>query len=250
MAKARASGALSAISRALGSVRWAFMPLGLFALLAVGIHAGADTVSERLLWVTDRIAEAWDHAVGSFDLTSGLVGAISFAARTRVARGLALCWELACDVALALPALGYDEKPPSSIRSEADWRGQLRRVVKNPTTLRVLRPIETAAFALAGACAVAKMVQGALYLDLRSLAGEDVASPIARFAAVLAIGAVGVALGLRALQRALEHADERSETEARTPATRLTAGLIGSAIALPLALAAFVDASPVLAFFR
>src|SRR2546421_12607555 len=108
MADANASrGALTAISRGLGSVRWLFMPLGLFALLAVGIHVAADTVCERLLWVSDRLAEGWDHLWASFDWTSSLVGAFSFAARTRMSRGSALCWELAADLALALPALGY-----------------------------------------------------------------------------------------------------------------------------------------------
>jgi hypothetical protein len=73
---------------------------------------------------------------------------------------------------------------------------------------------------------------------------------LARFGGLLALGAVAASLGLRALQRALEHADSRSESEGRTPMSRVTVGLIGSAIALPLALAAVLDASPVLSFFR
>jgi hypothetical protein len=158
---AHSRGALTAISRALGSARWAFLPLGIFALLAVGIHGAADTVCDRLLWVADRLAEAFDHAMGHFDLTAPLVGAFSFAARTRVARALALCWELAADFCLALPALGFRERTAVPGR-EPLWRGLLRRSFHKPTTLRLIRPLETAAFVLAGACAVAKMVQAAL----------------------------------------------------------------------------------------
>jgi len=230
-------------------MRWAFLPLGIFALLAVGIHGSADTVCDRLLWVADRIAEAFDHAMGTFDLTAPLVGAFSFAARTRVARALALVWELSADVVVALPALGFEERAAAELRPEQRWRALLHRTFTRPTTLRVLRPLETLAFALAGTCAVAKMVQAELYLGLHDFL-DTAASPLARFVALLALGAVGASLGLRALQRALEHADSRSELVARTSATRLTAGLLGSALVLPLALAALLDASPVFSFFR
>lgn len=250
MAQAAAqTGAFPALSRTLGAFRWAFLPLGLFALLAVGIHAAADTVCERLLWLADRVSEGFDHAAATFDLTSPLVGAISFSARTRVARGIALVWELAADGVIALPALGFRERERVLARDPDGWKSVLQRIVKRPTTLRLFRPAQTAAFALAGACAVAKMVQAQLYLDARGLLGEG-ASPLARFVALLALGAVGAALGIRAVQRALQHADARSELEARTRATRFTAGLIGSMLVLPLAVAALVDASPVLGFFR
>lgn len=248
---AKTHGALVAVSLGLGNLRWLFLPLGLFALLAVGIHVAADTVCDRLLWVADRCTEAWDHAMATFDLTSPLVGAISFSARTRLARGIALLWELAADLVVALPALGYHENQrPLGLRDPDGWKSLLERMVTRPTTLRIFRPVETLAFALAGACAVAKMVQAELYLDLRGLFGDGGASPVARFSALLALGAVGAALGIRAVQRALQHADARSELDARTRATRFTVGLIGSMLVLPLAVAAIVDGAPLLGFFR
>ena len=37
---------LEGVSRFFGAFRWAFMPLGLFALVAVGVHAAADVVDD------------------------------------------------------------------------------------------------------------------------------------------------------------------------------------------------------------
>jgi hypothetical protein len=229
----------------LAKLRWAFMPLGLTALLAVGIHAAADTVCERLLFAVDRFAAGFDHLAGQLDFTAGLVGAISFAARTRVARGVTLCWELAADLVLALPALGYRER----IIVES-WKALATRALQAPTTLRVTRPLQTAAFALAGACAVARMVQATTYLTLLHALSGGHASAAARALAVLVVGAIAVALGIRAVRRSLESADLRSREDLHRPEERILVGLIGSALCLPLAVAALLQASPLLAFFR
>lgn len=229
----------------LAKLRWAFMPLGLAALLAVGIHAAADTVCERLLFAVDRFAEGWDHAAGQLDLTAGLVGAISFAARTRVARGVTLCWELGADVVLALPALGYRERPGAE-----GWKALATRAIESPTTLRWTRPLQTAAFVLAGACAVARMLESTVHLELLHLLQEAHAAAAARALAVLAVGAIAAALGSRAIRRSLEHADVRSREDVHRPEDRLFLGLMGSALCLPLAVAAVLQASPLLAFFR
>ena len=229
----------------LAKLRWAFMPLGLTALLAVGIHAAADTVCERLLFAVDRFAEGFDHLAGQLDFTAGLVGAISFAARTRVARGVTLCWELCADVVLALPALGYRER----LGSES-WKALATRAIETPTTLRLTRPLQTAAFALAGACAVARMLQAETYLTLHHALDRGHASAAARALAVLAVGAIAVALGVRAVRRSLEHADVHSREDVHRPEDRVLLGLMGSALCLPLAVAAVLQASPLLAFFR
>ncbi len=46
--------AITGVSRALAAFRWIFMPLGLFALIAVGVHAGADVIDDVLA----RLGEA------------------------------------------------------------------------------------------------------------------------------------------------------------------------------------------------
>ena len=50
--------ALTRISSFFGHFRWLFMPLGLTALICVGIHAAADTVDDRLLTLVQAL-DAW-----------------------------------------------------------------------------------------------------------------------------------------------------------------------------------------------
>ena len=119
---AQSSGPLSGLSRFIGGFRWAFMPLGLLALIAVGVHAAADTLDERLLSLVDMLDAAFDRLVGASTLTEGWVDLISLEERTQIARGLALAWELSVDLVLALPALGYRE---SKRTEEEPWRKYL-----------------------------------------------------------------------------------------------------------------------------
>jgi len=59
-----------------------------------------------------------------------------------------------------------------------------------------------------------------------------------------------VTLGWRAVLRNLQHADTASEQNVRSRWQALSYGLVGSMVAVPLALAAALDASPVLSFLR
>ncbi len=249
----------SGLSGLLGHFRWLFMPLGLVALVAVGIHAAADTVDDKLLWAVDRAQAGWDSFWGQWDWASRLVSPLGLSARTRLARGFTLLWELGADWVLALPAFGYREsdapQPSSSVfrtmlPRPAGWKHLFQRWFTRPTVMRWTRPWCTAAMALAGACAVAQMVQGELYLGLRGETSEALAGPVARFAAVLTLGLVAVSLGWRAVLRSVQHADAESEDPTRVGAERVLAGLVGSLWVLPLAVAALLDASPVLSFFR
>nr|WP_228530928.1 MULTISPECIES: hypothetical protein [Myxococcaceae] len=234
------------------------MPLGLAALVAVGVHAAADTLDDRLLAVADAVDAAFDAVVGRFELTHGLVDLVALEERTTFARALTLLWELAADAVLLLPLLRYREPelgsrdPWRSLRapSRGSWRELLKRIKAQPTPLRIVLPLGTAAVVLAGACTAARLVEGTVYLSWRGLLG-DRASHL--FAQLLAIGAlVGVlaSLGWRAVYRNLEYADARVAAPAGSNAERLSRGLIACALVAPLALAALLDASPVLSFFR
>jgi hypothetical protein len=251
---------LGKLSHLLGNFRWLFMPLGLFALVAVGIHVAADRVDDRILWAVDRLDAAWDSFWGQWDLTSFLVNVISLERRTRFAHGVTLCWELLADMVLALPALGYREQRPapdlptssvfrSILPRPAGWRGTFRKLFSKPTTLRWTRPLCTAAMALAGSCSLAQMVQGTVFLSLRSHFGDDVAGPSSRMAAVLALGGAAVCLGWRAVLRSLQHADNRSD-EFRSRLDAIRVGLLGTLVVTPLAVLAVLEASPVLSFFQ
>jgi hypothetical protein len=240
-------GPLTALSRLLGHFRWAFMPLGLLALLAVGVHAAADTLDDRLLAVVDLADATFDRVVGRYSLTDSLVDLLSLERRTTLARFLALAWELAVDMVLALPALGYREE----LASQRDtWRAVLVRSLRRPTTMRWIRPLATALVAVAGACTVARLVQGTVYLSWRELLGDGVADVVARGFALAALVGLLWRLGWRAVLRNLQHADAASESHARGFARALAYGLPGSALVVPLALAAALDASPLLSFVR
>jgi hypothetical protein len=256
----RPSPPLSGLSRFIGGFRWAFMPLGLLALIAVGVHAAADTLDDRILSLVDLVDAAFDRLVGSSTVTEGLVELISLEQRSTIARALALGWELYVDLVLALPALGYRES--TATQEQEPWRKYLQqdtrptwrllfaRSLRNPTTLRWTRPLATAAVVLAGACAVARLVQGTVYLSWRELMGEGASDMAARGLAIAALVGILATLGWRAVLRNLQHADTVSEEQVRSRMQALSLGLAGSALAVPLALAALLDASPVLSFLR
>ena len=247
------------VSRFLGGFRWAFMPLGLLALVAVGVHSAADTLDDRLVAVVDRADAAFDALVGRYDVTAPMVEWVSLELRTRIARALALAWELAADLVLALPALGYREArapvPAEAWRAamgqapaRPSWKALWTRCLRRPTPMRWLRPLATAAVVLAGACAVARLIQGTVYLSWRDLMGDAVADGMARGLALGALVGVLATLGWRAVLRNLQHAD--AACEARGGKGAFGRGLVGCAVVVPLAVAAVVDASPVLSFLR
>ncbi|RKG82202.1 hypothetical protein D7W79_03315 [Corallococcus exercitus] len=253
------SSFLTDVSRFLGAFRWTFMPLGLLALVAVGVHAAADTLDDRLLTAVDRMDSAFDAWVGQFPATASLVDWVSLETRTRLARALALCWELAADLLLALPALGYRETEAArpvepwqpvtaSASASSSWKALLRRCLRRPTPMRWVRPLATTGVVLAGACTVARLVQGTVYLSWRPLFGDVPADWAARGLAVAALCGVSVSLGWRAVLRNLQHAD--AACDAAGPRRAWSRGLVGCLLVAPLGLAAVWDAAPVLSFLR
>jgi hypothetical protein len=255
---AASSGPITAFSRFLGHFRWAFMPFGLLALVAVGVHAAADTLDDRLLSLVDLADSAFDRLVSRSPATEGMVGWVSLERRTVIARLLTLGWELAADLVLALPALGYREEAAPKVESwrgglgaaRPTWRMLFARCLRRPTTMRWTRPVATAAVVLAGACAVALSIQGTVYLSWRELFGDRAADLVARGLALGALVGLLASLGWRAVLRNLQHADASSELHARGWRQAFAHGLVGSALVVPLALAAALDASPVLSFLR
>lgn len=238
------------------------------ALIAVGVHAAADTVDDRLLWLVQSL-DAWlDASFARVDFMQSWVDKIGSREQTLTARGFTLVWELLADFVLAVPLLGYREGMPSAFKRDT-WRTLVQRLNRQPTPMRILRPAFTGIFALAGAYAIARMVDGALFISIRAgVAPDSWAQPLARAIAFLAFLHVSIALGWRAVLRALQHADASctpvdaevtaaeklalltGQQKLRSKKSPWTVGLIGSAIAAPLALAALLDALPLLSFFR
>lgn len=237
------------ISRVLGALRFGWMPLGLCALAAVGIHAAADAVDDRVLLLVER-ADAWlDGLFSQAPRLAPWVDAVGSLERTRVARAVALAWELAVDAAIALPALAW--KDPVDRTRGPSLRELLGRLNRQPTWSRFFRPLAALAFAGAGAWAVSRMLETALFSALgQGALPPGAAEPLARVAAAAALLLVGASLGVRLWARTLEHADALCLPGGRTARPRPLGGFLGTALALPLAVAAVLDATPLAALFR
>ncbi len=262
----RRSG-LERVSSFLAAFRWAYMPLGLLALIAVGVHAAADTVDDRLLRVIEQLDAFFDSIWARTESLQSWVNAVDARERTLLARGITLAWELAVDLAIGFPMLGYREVDPREAKLRGGWKEVFKRLNQQPTPMRLLRPIITGVFALAGAYAIARMTEGALFLSIKAgVLPEGMAFPVARTFAAAAFLLVCAAFGGRAVLRALQHADDAhspvkvkasdqvafitGSAKPPKPKSRWTLGLVGTALGLPLAIAALLDALPLLAFFR
>ena len=238
------------VSRFFGAFRWAFMPLGLFALVAVGVHAAADVVDDKILRLVEALDVWLDGLLAQSEHTAAWVNRIDSRERTMIARGLALAWELAVDAFIAFPALGYDEldeKERKFAMVKETWRTLLARVNKQPTPMRLVRPFVTTIFVFGGAYAVSRLVESTLFVGLvGDVAPADVAAPLARVFAGTAMTIVLFTSAWRAVLRSLQHADTTCQ-ESKHP---WMAGLWGSVLSFPLALALLFEAEALLSFFR
>jgi hypothetical protein len=251
-------GWLLAAGTAIARARFLYLPLALFALVAVGVHAAADTLDDRILWGVDHLDAAFDAVVGGWTWTRSWVHWIDLGDRVRISRALALLWELAADGFLAFPILGYREQEPR----KSDWaawlgatprrlRDQWLDVVRRPTVMRVTRPLCAAAVVLAGAFAIGRRVHAALYLGLRALLGDGSGAFVSRGLGGLAVLCVLAAFGLRVVLGHLRRADALAQEELPDHPVKARAhGLVGAVVIVPLALAALFLAIPWLAFFR
>jgi hypothetical protein len=239
------------VSRFFGAFRWAFMPLGLFALVAVGVHAAADVVDDKLLRAVEWLDVLFDGLLAQSEHTAAWVNRIDSRERTLIARGLALAWELAVDVFIAVPALAYDELDAKDrkfvlLRDET-WRTLLARVNKQPTPMRLVRPIVTTIFVFGGAYSVSKLVESTLFVGLvGDVAPADVSAVLARILAGTAMTIVLFSHAWRAVLRSLQHADAACLASKHPWMT----GLWGSVLSFPLALALLLEAEALLSFFR
>jgi hypothetical protein len=201
-------------------IRWVFLPLGLCALVAVGAHAAADVVGDRVLWLVDGVDAFFDALWSKWSVTAPLVDLVGLTQRTWFARAVALSWELAADALIAVPLLGYEER--DAAREWAMARALLPRL-RSP--FRAVRPLATLFVAVAGACSVSRMVQGSLQLALHLGWLSALARP-------LTLVGLLVFLAPRAVFRSLEHAAGRR---------RIALGLLAAVLLLPLVVAAVLS---------
>lgn len=225
---------MTRLSRFFGAFRWLFVPLGLFAVVAVGVHAAADLVDDTILRLVEALDACFDGIFSAHDFTASWVDRIDARERTYLARALALAWELLADVLIAVPKLGFDEEV-------LPVRELLKRLNQQPTPMRVLRPLITASFTVAGAYAVSTLVESTLFVGLvGDVANPQVSAWLARVAGGTAALVVLVSHGWRAVLRSLQHADEVCRASRRP----WFSGVVGTLVALPLAMALVVHAIP------
>ncbi len=199
----------------MGKLRWIFLPLGLCALVAVGAHAAADMMGEGALSIADRVDAFFDAIFARWSLTAPLVDLVGPAQRTFFARALALCWELSADALLVIPLVNYQERAP--LEELALTKAMLR---KRPS-LRLVQPAVALVVAVAGARAVARMVQGSLLHF----------AAVGFTAGALTLLSLLILLVPRAAFRSLEHASSQ----------RTAIRVIGLVVLVPLAVAAVVS---------
>lgn len=245
-----ATSGLESLSRFFGGLRWLFMPLGLFALVAVGVHAAADVVDDSILRGVEWLDAVFDGVLAKFEATAVWVNRVDSKERTVIARGFAFSWELCVDFFVALPALGYGEQDANERRfavTRETWRTLMARLNHQPTPMRLIRPIVTAVFVFGGAYAVSRLVESTLFVGLvGDVAPADVSAWLARVAGGTAMTVVLFSHGWRAVLRALQHADAVC-SRSKHP---WWSGLWGSAFSLPLSVALVMEAGAVLSFFR
>src|SRR5688572_20427627 len=90
-----ASRQLTRTSHHLSAFRWAFMPLGLCALVAVGVHAAADVLDDPLLALIDGVDKAFDWVFSTNELTHSWVNALGAKERVFICRAVMFVWEVA-----------------------------------------------------------------------------------------------------------------------------------------------------------
>ncbi|HEY6910526.1 MAG TPA: hypothetical protein VI356_14200 [Myxococcales bacterium] len=205
------------IAARVARIRWVFLPLGLCALAAVGAHAAADVVGDRVLWLVDGVDAFFDALWSKWSLTAPLVDLVGLTQRTWFARAVALSWELAADALVAVPLLNYEER--EAAREWAMARVLVRRL-RSP--LRAVGPLATLFVSVAGACSVARMVQGSLQLALH-------VGWLSALARLMTLAGLLVLLAPRAVFRSLEHAAGRR---------RMALRVLAAALLVPLMVAA------------
>ncbi|MBI5547178.1 MAG: hypothetical protein HY901_25130 [Deltaproteobacteria bacterium] len=136
---------IARLSRLLSHLRWLYMPAGLFALLAVGIHAGAAAIHDPLLVGLDGLDGLADRAAAqAFSAIGGLLGAqpdtvdrwiasaarlVDLQEREMLAGWLSVFLELGADFVLALPALGYRERQAEELARTNERQARLAELV-------------------------------------------------------------------------------------------------------------------------
>lgn len=256
----RVASALAAAFATLDRARGLFFPFGLFAVLAVGLHAGADRVDDHLAlafgWVDGVLdaAAAWgvEALLELFGASAGQTEAVTFwlqdlvnaEAEEDAARACALVLELWADLLVARAVFG-------GWRAQVPLRALGRSLLAAPTVRRLFFPLAALLAAAAGVVSVAREVQVGVFGALTGAAAADWSAPLAQAAGALALVLVGGRLGAGAVYATWRWADARGRRELTAGVARArTAGIAGASVLLFLAVLAVTEGVPVAGTLR
>jgi hypothetical protein len=259
----RSEGFLAGVSAVVGRFRGVFLPFGLFAIVAVGIHSGTNHIDDATFAglnffdaLLDGLLEAVITHVWTFfgvaDATREAhifraVDFIDIEVKDVAARSIALAVEILADLILAVPVF-------LSRDSEVSIRGYFREALRDPTILRIAAPLSAAMASVAGIAIIAREIQVVTGAGLFAIdTSPKFAATVAGIAGLIALAVVTWRLGWVVTAAAARWAALRAaaDTTNQVPAKRRRLrGWLTLAVASPICAWAFLDAVAVLGGLR
>ncbi|MDF1561825.1 MAG: hypothetical protein P1V51_02205 [Deltaproteobacteria bacterium] len=261
---------------AFGQYRRLFVPLGVLALLALGVHAAADRFDDwafLLLDFLDRKLEEGYGIMARAFMSQPEERLLAFAAtvdlemKENVARWMALGVELLVDLRLGFGAIAAFPKDelgyvlPGSRLHHRVWAIVGRRLyelkrmgvhlgayLKQPSVEKIYLPLAVTLAALAGSLALFVAVDNALFALSRRLPAEWESwtwlSPWpAAIASLTVLWRLGIPAMLGAMARC-QHVGERDWARGESLPRRLLRGIFGAVLILPLLVAGLWAGTP------
>ena len=254
---------LTAISGGIARFRGLFLPLGLFALLAVGIHSGSDRLDDLTLVALnfgDRLLDqllalviepVWRFFGASDRVTQAAVflavDFIDLAVKDQIARWAALGTELLAYLVLAFPVVRHRQGQRSVLVA-------IKKTVRDPTVLRVAAPLASVAGCLSGVVIVTRELQVGIHTHLLSVEAAAsfagwVASAVGVVGLVLVVWRLAWVIALGAFRWADKKAVADEQRGVSGPRRRLRGWFTG-VVALPISLFALLEAVQAIGTFR
>jgi len=239
------------------------VPVGLFAVIAVGLHAGADRVDDYARLAIDALdarMDAWGAQALSWLFEAlevgpkraqrwvfGFIDFVDLDARDWMARATALVVELLADLALALPLFFHRHGPRT-------WKQKMHDVLRDPTLLLLLAPVAALLASVAGVLTICRELQVVLHALVEDLSGlprlaELVASVFAGMILLLVVSRLMTRLVLGALSWA-DRVAEKDRSQGRPAWRRRLRGWGLAVLVVPVTLLAVVEAVPLLPTLR
>lgn len=229
-------------------LRSLFIGVGAFALVAIGIHAAADCLDDRIFAAVEALDEWVDHQLARTSFTQPWIDLVGARSLTTFSRSLAMSLELVLDFVIGFSVFAYEQR----VGVDHSVSALAREAMRRPTThrgdgprliARFTRPALALCFVLAGANAVGRLAQGSLELGLRAKLGGW-STLLGRIGGLWTLGACIVVLGVDAVAATFARADDSDS--ARGLGRELTV----LAVAMPLAYFAVTESIAIGAYLK